>query len=382
MDSLNFSNFLFERVHGTINQSRYIQEVNIDYELEDNFGNQYITVDYKVVVNQDFHNLSKSEQDAFLNFKPHYIFTISTHAHPNRGSEKKKLLKILEFKNIYESLAAYVNSQLEHALNPETLIKIKGIDLWPEANYAKKHLDSALYIKHKHTIGSPYEYDVLQWDRLHKLSNDSKKNYTENKSHFSITDIEINHLFGLEPNDIRFILLNHKVPIKVSGFKTIEKINIHMPKLAEALKARIKDNYYRRDNNVYQSLITYLYDNFLQSEKAEIIDKQKSDFLTSFSIQKGDILQLKDNRIVVASSIGIDSRNAIVIEYLNLKVNLEVGERKRKTLVNHISYVLSQSDFLSYRDYTPSRRISLLDKWMSKRKTKMMITAFEPDLTT
>lgn len=382
MDSLNFSNFLFKRVLETINQSKYIQEVSIDYELDGTFGNEYIRVEYKVVVSQDFHNLSNSDQDAFINLKPQYIFTISTHAQRNWGNEKKKLLKILEFKNIYDSLAVYVTSQFEHMLNPETAIKIKGTDLWPAANYAKRYLDSALYIKHKNHIYSSFENDVLQWDRLHKLSNDSKKNYTENKSHFSITDIEINHLFGLEPNDIRFILLNHKVPIKVSGFKTIEKINIHMPKLAEALKARIKDNYYRRDNNVYQSLITYLYDNFLQSEKAEIIDKQKSDFLTSFSIQKGDILQLKDNRIVVASSIGIDSRNAIVIEYLNLKVNLEVGERKRKTLVNHISYVLSQSDFLSYRDYTPSRRISLLDKWMSKRKTKMMITAFEPDLTT
>lgn len=381
MDSLNFSNFLFERVHETINQSRYIQEVRIDYELGGNFGNEYITIDYQVSVNQDFHNLPKSEQDAFFNFKQQYIFTISTYAQPNRGSEKKKLLKILEFKSIYESLAAYVTLQLEHALNPETLIKIKGIDLWPEANYAKKYLDSALYIKRKNTIGSSYEYDVSQWDRLHKLSNDSKKIYVENKSHFSITDIEINHLFGLEPDDIRIILLNHKVPIKVSGFKTIEKVHIYTLKLAEALKARIKEDYYWRDNDIYQSLITYLYNNFLQPEKAEIIDKQKSDFLKSFNIQKGDILQLKDNRIVVTSSIEIDSRNAIVIEYLNLKVNLEIGERKRKTPVNHISYVLSQSDFLSYKDYTPSRRISLLDKWMAKRKMKMVITAFEPDLT-
>lgn len=381
MNSLNFSNFLFERVSETISQRRYIEEVSIDFGMGESFGNEYIRVDYKVKANQDFYNLPKTAQEAVFNHKPQYIFTLSTHAEYASERKKKKLLKIVEFKSIYESLAVYVALQLEHALNPEAIVKIKGIDFWPEANYAEKYLDSALYLKDKNYKYNSFEFDVLQWDSLHKLANNSKKTYAKSKSYFGITDHKISELFELDLNTIRFIVLNHTVPIKIKGSKTIEEVHIHTLLFVEALKAKIRDKDYSREIDVYRSLVTYLYDNFLPLERSEIIERQKSDFLGHFVIQNGDILQLKDGRIVIADLIQIDAANVIAVEYLNLKVNLEAGERKRKTPLANISYVLSQQDFLSYKDYTPSRRISLLNKWMLKKKIKVEMIRFEPDLT-
>lgn len=381
MNSLNFSNFLFERVSETISQRRYVEEVSIEFGMAESFGNEYIRVDYNVKANQDFYNLPKALRKNIFSHKPQYIFTLSTHAEYTRGSEKKKLLKIMEFKNIYESLAVYVALQLEQVLNPKAIVKIKGIDFWPEANYAEKYLDSALYLKDKNYRHNSFKYDVLQWDRLHKLANESKKIYTKNKSYFNITDHKINGLFELGLNDIRFIVLNYNVPIKVKGSKTIEEVHIHTLLFVEALKIKIKDIDYWRDIGVYKSMIIYLYNNFLPLERSEIIERQKSDFLAHFMVQNGDILQLKDGRIVIADSIEIDTANVIVVEYLNLKVNLEVGERKRKTPITNITSVLSQKDFLSYKDYTPSKRISLLNKWMLKRKIKVETIKFEPDLT-
>lgn len=379
MNSIYFSNFLFERVLETINHGQYIKEVSINYGLNKSFGNEYIRVNYNVVVNEDFRKLPLSIQQTMFSRRPHYIFPLSTYAELGRRNKKKRPLQIIEFKHIYETLSAYAILQFENALNPGASIKIKGIDLWPEANYAEKYLHRSLYSKYRND--RDFEYDVSQWHRLHQLANECKEIYDKNKAYFNITDSKINDLFGLGLNDIRFLLLHYEIPIKIKGLKTIEKIHIYTPKLVEALKKEIKDRYFFRNKNTYRSLITYLYDNYLAHEKTRIIEIQKSAFLKHFIIQKGDIIQLNDGRIVVANSTEIDSRNAITIEYLILKVNLQVSKRKRKVSSDNITYVLSEADFIEYKNYTSSQRLSLLSKWMSKRKRKVDSIAFEPDLT-
>ena len=303
MNSLNFSNFLFERVKETINYSQYIKEVVIDYLLTESFGNEYIRVTYHVDVNDDFRKLSKDAERGMFIGQPQFIFTLSTHAESKGRNEKRKLLRITEFKNIYESLATYVCLQLENTLNPETPIKIKGIDLWPEANYAEKYLNKALYLKYKNDTASFFEHDVSQWDRLHELANKCKKTYVEDKTYFSITDSEINDLLGLGLDEIRFLLLRYEIPIKINGIKTINKVYIHTRALVDALKKEIKGEYFYGNKILYQYLIKFLYDHHLESEKSKIIDVQKTDFLKCFTVQKGDVLQLTDGRIVVVNSI-------------------------------------------------------------------------------
>lgn len=380
MDSLNLSSFLFEKVQQTVNYSQYIREVNISYRLDGGFGNEYITVTYNESVNDNYHNLSLNAKQSMFIGKPHYVFSLSTHAELGRSSEKRKLLRIIEFKHIYESLAIYVGLQLESVLSKEIPIKIMGIDFWPEANYAAKRLNKALYIKHDN-LGNNFENDVSQWDRLHELANISREIYDKKKTDFNITDEKINDLLGLGITDIRYLILRYEIPIKIEGVETIDKVYIHALSLVEALKTEIKNEYYIRNQNLYQDLITYLYDSKLSSEKNKIIAKQKAEFIRHLIIQKGDILQLKNKRIVVANSIRIDTQNEIIIEYLILKTNLEIGTRKREIPFNNIEYVLNEEDFLKYKDYTPTKHISLLNKWILKRKKKVELIVFEPDLT-
>ncbi len=381
MNSLDFSNFLFEKVQETINYNQYIKEIFIDYELTESFGNEYIRVTYNVGVNDDFYNLSQNVKKTMFIGKPSYIFTLFTYAESGSRDEKRKLLRITEFKHIYESLAIYVILQLENTLNPETSIKVKALDLCPEVTYAEKYLNNALYLKYGNPATGFFADDVLQWDRLHTLAIRCKKVYADEKAYFSITDAKINSLSGLSLDDIRFLLIRHEIPIKIKGIKTIDKVYVHTLKLVEALKKDIKDEYFSWNKILYKELITYLYNNHLDSEKLKIIGRQKTEFLQQFIIQKGDILQLKDGRIVVANSIGIDLQNAVIIEYSILKVNLQISSRKRKIFSTDVAYVLNEADFLEYRTYTPSKRISLLNKWMSKRKKKVDFIKFEPDLT-
>ena len=90
---------------------------------------------------------------------------------------------------------------------------------------------------------------------------------------------------------------------------------------------------------------------------------------------------MKDGRSVVTSSIDIDYQNAIIVEYLILKVNLEVSSRKRNIPYANIEYVLKKDDFFEYKNYSKSKHISLLNKWMYKRIKKIDFITFEADLS-
>jgi hypothetical protein len=328
MYSLKIAKFLFDRVVETITYRDYIKEISLDYELDESYGNEYIRLNYQVTINEAFKSLPFNKQEKMFRQDRRTIFPISTHAQLGKISQKQKLLKIIEFKQIYESLAAYIALQFESELNQETAIKIKGIDFWPEANYASKYLNEGLYVKYRDRGRWVFESDVRQWERLHRLAISSKKTYTKDKANFNITDASINELFDIEVESIRYLLLSYNIPIKIKGIKTIDKIYIHTVSLVEALKKEIKDKYQNGRRDSYKHLIAYLYDNYLSSEKLNIVASQKNIFIENFIIQSGDILQLKNGQIVVTNKIEIGKNNSVYITYAILKADLQLSFEK------------------------------------------------------
>ena len=378
MDSIKFSEFIYDRISETINQQAYIKAVYIGYYKTESFGNEYIRVDYTVEVNDDFYNLPTSSQEIFQ-LKPHYIFTLSTHA-KRSGMTVKKLLKILEFKSIYESLSAYAIHQLECELRAEVAIKIQSIDFWPEGNYAERYFHTLRHPSYGYSRYNSFEYDVFQWHDLQKLSNDSKENYRKNKKQFSITDNQIYELFGLSLTDIRYLIVNNYVPIKTKGLKTVDEVQIHVSSFLYVLKEELKRKHFWSHSTDYRPIVSYLYNNYLQSERDEIIARQKIDFLSRYLIKAGDILKLSDGRIVIAESLEINSSNEIFCTYLNLKTNLENGNRSATVLTSNVIYTLPKKDFLVYKEFTPSKRYSLFEKWFAKNNVEFKITNFTADL--
>lgn len=378
MDSLKLAKFLLPRIEETIDYKQYIEEVNIDFEYKETYGNTYIRVSYTIFVNEVFENLTYNEKEPLFNQTPKYIFSLST----NQSSydKKKEMLRILEFRHIYESLASYAVLQFEKHLDPATSIKVKGIDMWPEANYAEKYLSEYFQITKRNDAYFNFEVNVSQWSRLHQLAIKSRKIYAKEKEQFNITDIEINQLFRLELSSIRYVLLKNEVPVKIKGTKTINEIRIHTAKLVLALKKEINDKYGYHSNE-YKGLITYLYNRYLMVERIEIVKHQQSEYLKHFVIQQGDILQLKNMRIVVANVVSIDQGNAINVEYGILKTDLQPGERTRVIGTNDILFVLKRQLFLEFMNQPFSKHLSRLEKWMLKRKIKLDFMPFEPDLT-
>jgi hypothetical protein len=138
MDSLKLAPFIFDMVKELIDYKQYINGVDISYQHAKTYSNEYIRLSYTVLPNESYKSLSYRERQVLFQKTPHYTFSLSTNR--ERSDEKKTLLRILEFKHMYESLTAYVILQLESHLNAGASIKVKGIELWPEANYAEKYL--------------------------------------------------------------------------------------------------------------------------------------------------------------------------------------------------------------------------------------------------
>lgn len=380
MSSLKLAEFLFSRIQETIDYKQYIAEVSIDFEHDETYGNDYIRISYVVDVNERFESLTSNEKQFLFQQTPKYIFPLSTNQ--SRSDNINKMLRILEFRHIYESLASYAVLQFETYLDAATTIKVQGIDMWPEANYVKKYLSSALRTANRSGAYFDFEQNVSHWDGLHQLAAASRKIYTKEKKQFSITDIEINQLFKMELYSIHNLVLRYAIPIKVKGTQTIDEISIHTSKLVVALKQKMNgEDSYRYNNETYRRLIAYLYNTFLMAEKIQIINHQQSAYLKHFIIQQGDILQLKDARIVIVNMVSIDLKNEINVEYAILKTDLKPGERTRVIGTSDILFVLKRSFFQEFIDQTLVKHLSILDKWMLKRKTKFNFIPFTPDLT-
>jgi hypothetical protein len=391
MDSLKLATFFHTRVTNTIAQKAYIKSITISFDHRESFGNEYVSISYGVEPNDKFYDLSAQERESVsetFEESPYYIFSLSTRSENRYNNQKQILKRLLEFKYVYLSLTSYVTTQLETHLPADVFLKIKGIDYWPKLNYAEKYF-ARLYERsgdYKDLLSTAYEADVFQYGSLHELSISSKEKYHKQKEFFKVTDHELASLHLLNLNSVRRILLSHQVPVKVTGGKTIDKIHIHVPACIEALQKEYTVAYadetgFRLESlpNLKQ-LIEYMYNNYSIEEKGRIIEQQRSAFIKDLPIQEGDVLELTDGRLVVTESIMVNDSNDIDIQYCILKNNLQKSVRKRTIKFEQVSFYLKLANFEEHKKHVPIMRLSLLKRWMKKRKNKVAVSTFQSDL--
>lgn len=380
IDSINIANFLHTRVKQTLAYKRYIKTVHIGYVRDESYGNDYIRFTYEINVHETYwKELDFFEQEFTFEGSSYYIFTLSTR---NNYSRENILLRLLEFRHIYESLTAITILKLEEELEANTSIKVKDISKFPDANYASKYLTSSLKNKQRGLNSYDFEIDVRQWAPLQHLSKKSQKIHKSERKKFNLTDRELNTITNISYTDIHYIILKYTIPIQVEGISIIEKVHIHTGKLVEALKKEILNEtlYSRLDSHMAKWLVIYLYDHFLVDEKKEIIRQQQNIFLKHFPIQEGDILELTDRRLVIANSVFFSENNKVNVEYTILKTNLLLSERRRIIGLEQVSYILKKSDFLRYIEKNRIRHLSLLNRWMKSKKTSIVTKQFKPNL--
>ncbi|MBL0913751.1 MAG: hypothetical protein IBJ09_15400 [Bacteroidia bacterium] len=379
MNSFKIAHFLFHKVEETIKFKLYVAEVVIRFEFNESYGNEYIRLSYSVTPNDNFEKLSKKQQDSMFKGSPDYIFSLSTHAESYTSTENK-LLRILEFRHIYDGIMSYVLLQLEQCMPQAVALKVKNPDMWPLASYTESYLNTLLHQNRSLLLYETAKSDSFQWGRLHSLSKRSAALFSQEKKYYSITDLELQTQTGLSLQDIRWLLLHYEVPLKTKGSRIIEKVKIHALRLATALKKELNDGSYVYNTHAYRQILDHLYKYHLQDERKALLDLQRETFLKDLPIQKGDLLQLKDTRIVQVLSVTIDDENVLKFTYVIIKANLEAGKRTRQIRSADIAYMIKKEDFTTYIEATPLRHLDLLHKWVLKKRTKVVLPAFVPDL--
>ncbi|KAA2239376.1 hypothetical protein F0L74_24555 [Chitinophaga agrisoli] len=372
MDSVKLAEFLFTRIRQTIVQKRYIKEVKIGYSYGESYGNTYITVTYSLLANDDFRKLPLLDQHTMFQGSTHYIYSLSSNA---QRYERYKINRIIAFKNIYESVTAYATLQLEANLLPDTAIKIDSIHLWPNVNYAEKYLSELVDRQHFYPHIDEMGTNIWQWEPLHQLALESKKELLGERRF--ISDLEIFESCGFSTTTTRRYIIHSRIPIKVKGLKIINLVLISVPALLHALKTNNSPDGYSFH---FPGLIEYLYNNYLPDEKATIIQQKVAAYLRDFIIQIGDLIELNDNRVVQVVSVNMDAAYLIHVTYSILKSDLQLGDRTRTVNISYISSVLKAADFKEYLHNNSIKRLSLLKRWMEKRKMKVVKQQFIPDV--
>lgn len=373
-DAMKLAVFLDQRVEETIRERKYMESVAITYQLTESFANHTIRIFYTVTVNHRYEKLSPSRKYALFNGEPFYIYTLSKQSENNT---RQHPLKLLEFKSIYESLTTTAALRLEKALGTEFPLTIQHVRADPSVNYAIQFLtDLAEDCRYLYWEDND---DADQWASLHKLANDSRKIYTQERHLFTITDTSIKDLLGIDRYIIRRMVTEYNVPVMVKGFQTIETVLIHVPGLLDALRQELRKTTISVQQQHFKTLISYLYDQHLAKEKKNILDQQQPAFIKTLSIDTGDVLLLTNGKLVVINKILFDEYNRLIIEYSQLKKNLDKSERTKAIPPSMISQVLKQAVFRDYIDQARVRNIDLFRRWMSKKTSPVSLPVFQPD---
>jgi len=360
MDPVKIAEFLFTRIQQTISQKRYIKEVKIGYSFGESYGNTYITLTYELLANADFYDLPLLDRHTMFQGTSQYTYSISSNSQSERPPQ---IMRIIAFKNIYESITAYATLQLEAHLLPNTAIKIDSIHLWPNASYAEKYLNELVDKQAFYPDSSKLGSNIWQWESLHQLALESKKKLSKEKS--LISDLEIFEHCGFSITEIRRYVIHHQIPIKVKGVKIISQILISVPALLHELKTNASQDRY---DSHFPRLIDYLYNHYLPDEKAAVVQDKIAACLQSYMIQPGDLVTLNDNRIVQATAINMDTTHHLHITYTILRNNLQLGGRTRTVDISQVSSVLKTTDFQEYLNNNHIHHVSLLKRWMKKKE--------------
>ena len=388
MDWFKLAHFFQPKVTNTIDKKEFINSVDISFHYQENFGNENIKITYAVNLNKRFYELppdiSVEVSDSFLG-SGDYIFTLRT----AKGPYKRDIFdRLIEFKLIYLSLTSYITQQLEFNLGKEIPIRVESLDQWPMLSYSEKFFQY-LYKKYgyyRELVDSDYKKDVYQFEELHKLSDKSRKAFRENPEQFRFSDVDLSYTCSMSLDQIREIIIDHEVPIKVEGRKIIDTIQIRATDFLEAIKAETRrlrswGRYWHKDRIVYyQSILEILYDSFFAKEKLSLILSQQETYLKKFVVRPGHLIQLKDDRFVLVDSISFNDESDLIVKYSILRNNLQRGKRTRSVEMTEVKYYLQIKYLRQYKSQNVILRIKPFVNWAKKKKRVLEFSKFIPDL--
>ncbi len=389
MGWINLSKFFSIRLKNTIKYKEYVEGLELSYWRDENFGNDYIRIYYELKASEKYRQLNEEEQKKVKQFfegSYYYVFPISTRSQRLMYSDSQEFIRLLEFKYIYLSFASFLVAQLEEHFPRDFPIKVKSLDNWPDLNHVESLFRNINFSMngYKAQFQSDYQWDVWQWQELHRLGLDSRKIFLEEKSSFAVRDSDFPEVYSREFNrsHIRSILLEYKVPVHIKGDKTIEEVRIHTLSFARAILMSIKHlqedeswslSYKLREIYQRRLLLYYLREKASDHLKQLIDEVYGEQYLDELDLRIGDVLELINGRLVILKALKVKVMDDIQVSYKILKDNLTESSRGKTVSVGSINYSLGADLLEKYKAQNTIIRLELFKKWMGKRKRKVLL---------
>ena len=333
------------KIQGITKYQHLIKSIRVFLDETKSYGESYFRIyfkcDFKWEVWERLSAEDLFQTDKF--FKDEYVSFLL-----NEGGYKfhKNYLKELkEFYDLYIILTTYLIKSLD-SLSEKFSIQIENPDNFPELNYVARFWSDIDFTAdaYKKLYNIDLRRDSKQFLSLHKLAQDSKKVVKTLLVKCWLTDKVISYYYRGNLADIRNFLIRNEVPIKIKGYRTIDKVFIEGYTFKNIISI-LPDS----EKPISEACIQYLI-NKNTGIQEELKDKTK-EFLQNYPIQMGDIIFIPDKKVVKIASIKVKS-DTIIFYYLVMNANLDFSERGGKFIDADelVLKILSSQQYLDYKE--------------------------------
>ncbi|PWL30678.1 hypothetical protein [uncultured Roseivirga sp.] len=374
------SNFLTPKIKGSILLKNVITEIDIGFYYQKTYGNECLKFYFET-------RFDEQKRKAFLDFNQVYqkyfnglsehVFQVHQRAN-NIGDLEN--LRFYEFKVMYMTIISLLEPILENLLSSAIKINIKSIEDEPLLNYSEIFLKKLIgrYSKTHWYLKHEFDSQINQHFYLHKLSIASKEHYRANKKDYLVKDNELADRIGIELHELRQLIIDNNIKIKVVGKEQIRSIEINKFELKRVFVQKLSDAHvYNQiiDAEIWFYRLVEFYQSYLVNEYAELVNVAYKRYFDQLSLNEQDIGQLNNGRLVVIASIKNHGDN-FIMNYYNLKNDLSTGSRCGSTLLKNLKSYLPKQALQNYIEQNVLVKKRQFEKWFFKHKKPFELEPF------
>jgi hypothetical protein len=358
---------IFKDIIEEINISTEIQEVygNLNYRIyfnvelsEGSYHNQ--SGENKTLINYYFANNNRSSGSEFISYSIRSKHDLSPETY------QRELTELKTFYDCYTSLTLFLANLLESELK-NIKYKIQNLDNLQKFKRLNKFFEEVRSRElYENSVGVNFESDIYQHEKLKSLSEQSNNDYDINKLNYYISDNTLLH--GYKKYYIRSFVLDEKIPIRFETVGVLEIVYINAVEFKNKLILPVHKHSEWIIKNLHPKFlmeeILMAEKKFKRNNKKEINNQKK---IKLIGICKGDVLYLKDTKLVAVKETLIENGN-IFYKYIELTEKLTIRKRlgTGRISLNEIYKYLPQVNYEEYKTKFQWHSATLVKRYINK----------------
>ncbi|QNF32510.1 hypothetical protein HUW51_07140 [Adhaeribacter swui] len=216
------------RIRGLIRYKHLIRDIKIFIERVEYYGYDSFRIHFNVILNEE--NFDLMPVDDLVQIDKYFVDKYVSFLIKEGGykSYRDHLKRLKEFYDLYNTLTTFLIKFLDATFSDTISIQIESPDNFPELNYVHRFWNDNDFSPsaYEQLYKTDLNVDSYQFLSLHKLAQDSKEFIKTLSKSCWLTDKQIHRYFKGSRADVRSFVIQHQVPIKIKGYRTINKVLI------------------------------------------------------------------------------------------------------------------------------------------------------------